>query len=164
MYLFRWKICKRTKVIFTEIKTKRSVENQFNSKRIHGNISIDFWLKKTILLTRSNSQLFFIKISPKFFFVKIFDDDEAELIVDIAEISSVNCGLYPFRNGKSIFKNLTLSPTLNFSSLYLVRGFFYRIERNSVFLTSLGDFPIDLMTQQFIVDTNCGSLWMNFSP
>ena len=82
-------------------------------------------------------------------------------LVDIAEvskISSVNCGLYPFRNGISFFEIITLSPTLNFSFLYLVRGLLYRIERKSVFLTSLGDFPKDLLMRQFIVDTNCGNL------
>ena len=76
---------------------------------------------------------------------------------EISKISSVNCGLYPFRNGISFFEILTLSPTLNFSFLYLVRGLLYKIERKSVFLTSLGDFPIDLLMRQFIVDTNCGS-------
>ena len=41
---------------------------------------------------------------------------------EISKVSSVNCGLYPFRNGISFFELLTLSPTLNFSFLYLVRG------------------------------------------
>ena len=41
---------------------------------------------------------------------------------EISKISSVNCGLYPFRNGISFFEILTLSPTLNFSFLYLVSG------------------------------------------
>ena len=81
---------------------------------------------------------------------------------EISKISSVNCGLYPFRNGISLFEILTLSPTLNFSFLYLVRGLLYKIERKSVFLTSLGDFPIDLLMRQFVVDTNCGNLLMNF--
>ena len=79
-------------------------------------------------------------------------------IAEISKISSVNCGLYPFRNGISFFEILTLSPTLNFSFLYLVRGSLYRIERKSVFLASTGDFPLDLLTRQFIVETNCGSL------
>ena len=83
---------------------------------------------------------------------------------EISKISAENCGLYPFRNGISCFENLTLSPTLNFSFLYLVGGLLYKIERKSVFLTSLGDFPIDLLMRQFIVDTNCGDLLMNFSP
>ena len=77
---------------------------------------------------------------------------------EISNISSVNCGLYPFRNGISFFEILTLSPTLNFSFLYLVRGLLYKIERKSVFLTSLGDFPIDPLMRQLIVDTNCGNL------
>ena len=87
--------------------------------------------------------------------------------VDTAEISkilSVNYALYPFRNRISFFENLTLSPNLNFSFLYLVRGLLYRNERKSVFLTSLGDFPIDLLMRQFIVDKNCGNLLINFSP
>ena len=78
-------------------------------------------------------------------------------LVDIAKISkfsSVNYGLYPFRNGISLFEIFTLSPTLNLSFLFLVRGLLYRIDRKSVFLTSLEDFPIDLMTRQFIVQTN----------
>ena len=83
---------------------------------------------------------------------------------EISRISSVNYGLYPFRNGISFFEILTLSPTLKFSFLNLVRGLLYKIERKSVFLTSLGDFPIDLLMRQFIVDTNCGNLFINFSP
>ena len=64
---------------------------------------------------------------------------------EISKISSVNCGLYPFRNGISFLEILTLSPTLSYSFLYLVRGLLYRIERKSKFLTSLGDFAIDLL-------------------
>ena len=82
-------------------------------------------------------------------------------LVDFAEIlkiSSVNCRMYPFRNSISFFEILTLSPTLNFSFLYIVRSLLYRTERKSVFLTSPGDFPIDLLTRQFIVDANCGIL------
>ena len=79
-------------------------------------------------------------------------------IAEISKISSVNCGLYPFRNGKSFFEILTLSPIFNFSFLYLVRGLLYRTEWKSVFLTSLGDFPTDLLMRQFIVDTNGGNL------
>ena len=79
-------------------------------------------------------------------------------LVDIAKISSVNCGLYPFRYEKSFFEILTLSQTLNNSFLYLVTNLLYRIERKLVFLTSLGDFPIDLLTRQFLEDTNCGNL------
>ena len=78
-------------------------------------------------------------------------------LVDIAEIlktSSVNCGFYPFWNGISFFEILNLSPTLSFSFLYLVRGFLYRTEMKSKFLTSLGDFSTDLLTRQFILDTN----------
>ena len=77
---------------------------------------------------------------------------------EISKISSVNCGLDPFRNGISFFEIFTLSPTLNFSFLYLVRDLLYKIERKLVFLTSLCDFPIDLLMRQFIVDTNCGNL------
>ena len=102
-----------------------------------------------------------------FFFVKIFDDVCRGLFVDIAgtsEILSVNCGLRPFRNGISFFEFFTQSPTSIFSFLYLVRGLLYIIERKSVFLTSLGDFPIDLLMRQFIVDTNCGNLGRIFSP
>ena len=65
-------------------------------------------------------------------------------IAEISEISSVNCGLYSFRNAILFFENFSPSPTLNFSSLHFVRGLLYKIERISVFLTSLGDFPIDL--------------------
>ena len=39
---------------------------------------------------------------------------------EIVKTSSVNCGLYPFRNGVSISETLTLSPTLNFNFLKLV--------------------------------------------
>ena len=79
-------------------------------------------------------------------------------IAEISKISSVNCSLYPFGNEISFFEIPTLSPTLNFSFLYLVRGLLYRTERKLVFLTSLGDFPIVLLMRQFIVDTNCGNL------
>ena len=82
-------------------------------------------------------------------------------LVDFAEISkslSVNCGLYFYRDETTIFEILTQSPTLNFSFLYLVRGLLYRSERKSVFLTSLGNFPIDLLTRQFNVDLICGNL------
>ena len=40
-------------------------------------------------------------------------------IVEISKISSVNCGLYPFRNGISFFEILTLSPILNWFSIFL---------------------------------------------
>ena len=79
-------------------------------------------------------------------------------IAKISKFSSVNCGLYPFRNEISFFEIHTLSPTLNFSFLYLVRGLLNRIERKSVFMTSLGDFPTDLLMRQVIVYTNCGNL------
>ena len=78
------------------------------------------------------------------------------VFVDIAEISfisSIICGLYPFWNGTS-FEFFTLSPTLNFSFKYLLLVLLYRIERKSVFLPSLGEFPIDHLTRQLIVDTN----------
>ena len=81
------------------------------------------------------------------------------VFVDLAEVSkilSVNCGFYPFRNGILFFENHTLSPNLNINFLYPLRGFLYRIETKPVFLTSLGDFPKDLMTRQFFVDINCG--------
>ena len=83
------------------------------------------------------------------------------VLVYIAEISIilyVNCGMYPFRIGISFFEILTLSPTLNFSFLYLVRGFLYRIQRKLVFLTSLVDFPKDLLTRHFLVETIRGNL------
>ena len=76
---------------------------------------------------------------------------EGGFFVETAEISkllSVICGLYPFRNGISFSEILTLSPTFNFSFSYLVRGLLYKIERKSVFLTSLGDFSIDLLMRQ----------------
>ena len=38
-------------------------------------------------------------------------------IAEVSKISSVNCGLYPFRNGKSFFEILTLTPILNFTFL-----------------------------------------------
>ena len=87
--------------------------------------------------------------------------DVGGFLVDITEnskILSVNCGLYPFRNDLSFFEVLTLSPILIFIFLYLVKGLLYRNERKLALLTSLGDFPIDLLMPQFIVDTNCGNL------
>ena len=48
----------------------------------------------------------------------------------------------------------TLSPTLWFGFLYFVRGLMYKIESKLEIVTSLGDFPKDLLTQQFLVDTN----------
>ena len=39
-----------------------------------------------------------MKLSQNFFFFEIFDDVYRRFFVDIAEISSVNCGLYPFHN------------------------------------------------------------------
>ena len=116
---------------------------------------------KELRLSFGFSHFFFIKLSQIFFFVDIFDDKSRRFLVDIAEISrisSVNCGLYPFRNGISFLEILTLYPDLKFTFFYLGRGILCRTERKSVFLTSLGDFPIDLVTRQFIVDTNCGNL------
>ena len=49
--------------------------------------------------------------------------------VDIAEMSkilSVNCGLYPFRNGKSFFEILTLSAILNFGLIYFLNDLLRR--------------------------------------
>ena len=77
--------------------------------------------------------------------------------VDFAKMSktsSGNCGLYPVRKGISLFEILTLFPTLNFGFLYLIRGFLHRVQRKSVFLSSLGDFLIDILKRQFFVDTN----------
>ena len=79
-----------------------------------------------------------------------FSVDSAE----VSKISSVNCGLHAFPKRKSFFETLTLCPTLNFSFLYLLRGLLKKIERISVLLTSLRDFPIDLLMPQFIVATN----------
>ena len=62
--------------------------------------------------------------------------------VDIAEILSVNCGLYPFRNVISVFEILTLSPILNFSLVYFMKDLFNKIDKKSQFFTSLGNFQL----------------------
>ena len=77
--------------------------------------------------------------------------------VDFAKVfkfSSVSCGLYHFRKQVSHCETLKLPLTLKFNFLYIVRGLLYRFERKSVFLTSLGEFPIDLLTRNFIEDTD----------
>ena len=84
-----------------------------------------------------------------------------EFLVDFAKVfkfSSVSCGLYHFRKQVLHCKTLKLPLTLKFNFLYIVIGLLYRFERKSVFLTSLGDFSIDLMTRKFIEDTDCGNL------
>ena len=85
-------------------------------------------------------------------------------IAEISKISSVNCGLYPFRNGISFFEILTLSPILNFGLVFFLNDFLYNIDKKSLFFTSLGDFPIDRFLRQFNVETNCCSLGTIFSP
>ena len=49
---------------------------------------------------------------------------------EISKISSVSCGLYPFRNGISFFENLTLSPTLNFSFYTLLEVYCTKLRGN----------------------------------
>ena len=85
-------------------------------------------------------------------------------IAEISNISSVNCGLYHFRNGISFFETLTLSPISNFCLLYFLNDLFYNIDKKSLFFTSLGDFPFDRLLRQFNVETNCCNLGTNFSP
>ena len=90
-----------------------------------------------------------------------------DFFLDIAAISkffSVNCGLYPFRNGITLFEILTLSPILNFGLVCFLNNFLYKIDKKSLFFTSLGDFPIDRFLRQFNVETNCCKLGTNFSP
>ena len=93
-------------------------------------------------------------------YVRVFFVD----IVDISKISSLNCGLYPFRNGISFFEILTLSPILNFGLVYFLNDLFNNIDKKSLFFTSLGNFPIDRFLRQFNVETNCCKLGINFSP
>ena len=86
--------------------------------------------------------------------------------VDIAEllkISSVNCGLYPFRKRISFFEILTLSPISNFCLVYFLNDLLYDIDKKSLFFTSLGDFPFDRFLRQFNVETNCCNMGTNFS-
>ena len=87
-------------------------------------------------------------------------------IVDIVEISqnlSVYCGLYPFRNKVSFFDILTLDPFSNFGLVDFMNDFLYKIDKNSLFFTSLGDFPIDrYFLQQINEETNCCNLRTNF--
>ena len=59
-----------------------------------------------------------------------------DFFVDIAEIlkiSSANCGLYPFRNGVSIFEILTLPPILNFGLVFFMNDLSYTMDRNLFF-------------------------------
>ena len=64
-------------------------------------------------------------------------------IAEISKISSVNCGLYSFWNGISLFEILTLSPILNFGLVNFMNDLLYKTDKNSLFFTSLGDFPIE---------------------
>ena len=57
----------------------------------------------------------------------------------MAEISSVN---------KIFFRN-SLSPTLNFGLVYFMNDLLYKIDKKSLFFTSLGVFPIDRFLRQF---------------
>ena len=82
----------------------------------------------------------------------------------ISNILSVNCGLYPFRNGISFFEILTLPTILNFGSVYFMTDLLYKIDKKSLFFTSLGDFPIDQFLRQFNLETNFCNLGTNFSP
>ena len=50
-------------------------------------------------------------------------------IAEISKISSVNCVLYPFRNGISFFEILTLSPILNFGLIYFLNDLLYNIDK-----------------------------------
>ena len=50
-------------------------------------------------------------------------------IAEISKISSVNCGLYSFRNGISFFEILTLSPILNFGLVYFLNDLLYNIDK-----------------------------------
>ena len=62
--------------------------------------------------------------------------------VDIADILSVNCGLYPFWNVISVFEILTLSPILNFGLVYFMNDLFNKIDKKSRFFPSLGNFQL----------------------
>ena len=107
------------------------------------------------------------KISPETLFLISLMMYVGGLFVDLAKtskISSVNGGLYPFWNKISFFEVLTLSTILNFGLAYFMNNLLYKIDRKSLFSTSLGDFPIDRFLRQFNVETNCCNLRGNFLP
>ena len=107
------------------------------------------------------------KISPETLFLISLMMYVGGLFVDFAKtskISSVNGGCYPFWNKISFFEVLTLSTILNFGLAYFMNNLLYKIDRKSLFSTSLGDFPIDRFLRQFNVETNCCNLRGYFLP
>ena len=49
-------------------------------------------------------------------------------IAENSKTSSVNCGLYPFRNEISVFEVLTLSPILSFGLVCFMNDLLYKID------------------------------------
>ena len=43
-----------------------------------------------------------------------------------------------------------------------MNNFFYKIDKKSIFFTSLGDFLVDRLLRQFYEETNCGNLRTHF--
>ena len=83
-----------------------------------------------------------------------------EEIATISKTFFLNCGFYPFLEGKSNLEMWTLSPTLNLGCLNSRSSLLYKKDEKSDFFTFFGIKSLEHFLREFSVVTNWVNLWM----